>query len=137
MSALTNHSHVWEHEVAYLAIRAQGPGGQNVNKVSCAVQLRFDVRASSLPLEVKERLLALSDQRLNKQGVIVIKAQSSRSLEQNKAEALGRLQAMVAEAAQVQAVRRPTKPTFGSQQRRLQGKAVRADVKAARGKVRD
>ena len=137
MSALTNHSHVWEHEVAYLAIRAQGPGGQNVNKVSCAVQLRFDVRASSLPLEVKERLLALSDQRLNKQGVIVIKAQSSRSLEQNKAEALGRLQAMVAEAAQVQAVRRPTKPTWGSKQRRLQGKAVRADVKAARGKVRE
>jgi len=137
MSALTNHSHVWEHEVAYLAIRAQGPGGQNVNKVSCAVQLRFDVRASSLPLEVKERLLALSDQRLNKQGVIVIKAQSSRSLEQNKAEALGRLQAMVAEASHVQAVRRPTKPTWGSKQRRLQGKAVRADVKAARGKVRD
>ena len=137
MSALTNHSHVWEHEVAYLAIRAQGPGGQNVNKVSCAVQLRFDVRASSLPLEVKERLLALSDQRLNKQGVIVIKAQSSRSLEQNKAEALGRLQAMVAEASQVQAVRRQTKPTWGSKQRRLQGKAVRADVKAARGKVRD
>ena len=137
MSSLTNHSHVWEHEVAYLAIRAQGPGGQNVNKVSCAVQLRFDVRASSLPLEVKERLLALSDQRLNKQGVIVIKAQSSRSLEQNKAEALGRLQAMVAEASQVQAVRRPTKPTWGSKQRRLQGKAVRADVKAARGKVRD
>lgn len=137
MSALTNHSHVWEHEVAYLAIRAQGPGGQNVNKVSCAVQLRFDVRASSLPSEVKERLLALSDQRLNKQGVIVIKAQSSRSLEQNKAEALGRLQAMVAEASQVQAVRRPTKPTWGSKQRRLLGKAVRADVKAARGKVRE
>lgn len=137
MSALTNHSHVWEHEVAYLAIRAQGPGGQNVNKVSCAVQLRFDVRASSLPLEVKERLLALSDQRLNKQGVIVIKAQSSRSLEQNKAEALGRLQAMVAEASQVQTVRRATKPTWGSKQRRLQGKSVRSEVKAARGKVRD
>ncbi|MBP7133275.1 MAG: aminoacyl-tRNA hydrolase [Aquabacterium sp.] len=137
MTLFSNHAHVWEHEVAFLAIRAQGPGGQNVNKVSCAVQLRFDVRASSLPAEVKERLLAQSDQRINKLGVIVIKAQSSRSLEQNKAEALGRLQAMVSEASQVQAVRRSTKPTWGSKQRRLQGKAVRAEVKAARGKVRD
>ena len=130
-------SRIPEDELEFRFFRAGGPGGQNVNKVSCAVQVRFDVRASSLPLEVKERLLALSDQRLNKQGVIVIKAQSSRSLEQNKAEALGRLQAMVAEASQVQTVRRPTKPTWGSKQRRLQGKAVRADVKAARGKVRD
>ena len=137
MTLFSNHPTVWEHEVTFLAIRAQGPGGQNVNKVSCAVQLRFDVQASSLPSEVKARLLALSDQRINKQGVIVIKAQSSRSLEQNKAEALGRLQAMVAEASQVQAVRRATKPTWGSKQRRLQGKAVRSEVKAARGKVRD
>lgn len=126
-----------DDELSERFVRASGPGGQNVNKVSCAVQLRFDVRASSLPAEVKERLLAQSDQRINKLGVIVIKAQSSRSLEQNKAEALGRLQAMVSEASQVQAVRRSTKPTWGSKQRRLQGKAVRAEVKAARGKVRD
>lgn len=125
------------HDVVFLMIRAQGPGGQNVNKVSCAVQLRFDIRASSLPPEVKERLLTLSDQRINKQGVIVIKAQSARSLEQNKAEALARLQALVTEAALVPTTRRATKPTWGSKQRRLQGKSVRADVKAARGKVRD
>ena len=137
MTPFSNQPAVWEHEVAFLAIRAQGPGGQNVNKVSCAVQLRFDVQGSSLPSEVKTRLLALSDQRINKQGVIVIKAQSSRSLEQNKAEAMGRLQAMVSEASQVQVMRRLTKPTWGSKQRRLQGKAVRAEVKAARGKVRE
>jgi ribosome-associated protein len=132
MTLFSNHAHVWEHEVAFLAIRAQGPGGQNVNKVSCAVQLRFDVRASSLPAEVKERLLAQSDQRINKLGVIVIKAQSSRSLEQNKAEA-----SLTMACKRPKAVRRSTKPTWGSKQRRLQGKAVRAEVKAARGKVRD
>ena len=124
-------------EVEFSAIRAQDAGGQNVNKVSNAVHLRFDIGASTLPDAIKARLCALSDQRITAEGVVVIKAQTSRSLEQNKAEALGRLQAMVAEASQVQAVRRPTKPTWGSKQRRLQGKAVRADVKAARGKVRD
>ena len=124
-----------ENEVEFSAIRAQGPGGQNVNKVSCAVHLRFDIRASSLPDEVKDKLLALSDQRVTKDGVIVIKAQESRSLEQNKADALTRLQELVTEATHVQRARRATKPTYGSKQRRLQGKTLRAGVKAGRAKV--
>jgi len=124
-------------EVEFIAIRAQGPGGQNVNKVSCAVHLRFDIRASSLPDELKERLLAWPDHRVNKLGVIVIKAQTARSLEINKAEAIARLQALGAEPAHTQAVRRATKPTYGSKQRRLQSKTVRSEVKASRGKVRE
>ena len=126
---------VLEHEVEFSAIRAQGPGGQNVHKVSSAVHLRFDIRASSLPPEVKEKLLAQPDQRITKQGVIVIKAQSARSQEQNKVEALARLEELVAEASRSQPSRRPTKPTFGSKQRRLKGKTHRAEIKAARGKV--
>ncbi|WP_119155711.1 alternative ribosome rescue aminoacyl-tRNA hydrolase ArfB [Caldimonas tepidiphila] len=124
-----------EEEVEFTAIRAQGSGGQNVNKVSCAVHLRFDIRASSLPQEVKERLLTLPDQRVSKDGVIVIKAQAARSQEQNKVEALRRLQELVAEAAHVQRARRPTKPTYGSKQRRLQSKSIRSGVKAGRTKV--
>jgi ribosome-associated protein len=116
------------------AIRAQGAGGQNVNKVSSAVHLRFDVPASSLPGPVKERLLALNDQRLTADGVLVIKAQQFRSQEMNRADALERLQALVDSVATPPAVRRPTKPTQGSKRRRLQSKSVRSATKALRSK---
>jgi ribosome-associated protein len=124
-----------ENEVQITAVRSQGPGGQNVNKVSSAVHLRFDIRASSLPQEVKDRLLALADQRVTKDGCVVIKAQTTSSQEQNKLEAFRRLQHLVDEAEHTPKTRRPTKPTYGSKQRRLEGKSLRAEVKAGRGKV--
>jgi ribosome-associated protein len=124
-------------EVEFSAIRAQGPGGQNVNKVSCAVHARFDIGASSLPPEIKARLLDMRDGRITDEGVLVLKAQQSRSLEQNKEDALRRLQALVDKAAEVPLVRRPTRPTRGSQRRRLDEKARSGQVKALRGKVRD
>lgn len=123
-------------ELDFSAIRASGPGGQNVNKVSNAVHLRFDIHRSTLPALIKQRLLALSDQRITTDGVVVIKAQDSRSLEQNRAEAVARLVALVQSVAHTPKPRRATKPTWGSQQRRLQGKAQRGEVKAGRGKVR-
>jgi ribosome-associated protein len=124
-------------EVDFIAIRAQGPGGQNVNKVSCAVHARFDIGASSLPAEVKERLLARHDGRITREGVVVVKAQDSRSLERNKEDALRRLQELVDQASVVAKARKATRPTLGSQRRRVDSKVRAGKTKALRGKVDD
>lgn len=126
---------ITDDEVEWSAIRAQGAGGQNVNKVSNAAQLRFDVRASRLSEAIQQRLLAVSDQRISSDGVVVIKAQDHRSLEQNRRDALARLQDLVDRAAVVPRRRVATKPTQGSKRRRLEGKLQRGQTKALRGKV--
>ena len=126
-----------EHEVEFSAIRAQGAGGQTVNKVSSAVHLRFDVNASSLPDDLKARLLALHDTRITDQGVVVLKAQRFRSQDKNRQDALDRLNELVRSVAAPPRPRKPTKPTHASKQRRREAKSKLSQLKALRGKVQD
>ena len=138
MSPLSTAYDLRTDEIELTAIRAQGAGGQNVNKVSNAIHLRFDIRASSLPDEVKQRLLAKRDRRINDDGVVVIKAQSFRSLEKNRDDALARLDSLVATAAAIARKRRPTKPTAASRKKRVESKVRRGQIKALRqGRVDD
>lgn len=132
---LSNAVSIPDEELELQAIRAQGAGGQNVNKVSSAIHLRFDIRASSLPEFYKERLLALKDSRISKEGVLVIKAQQFRTQEKNREDALERLKTLILDATKVQKTRRPTKPSRSSQNKRMDKKNQRGQIKSLRGKV--
>ena len=123
-----------EREVEFSAIRAQGAGGQNVNKVSSAIHLRFDITASSLPDDVKERLFELNDSRITEAGVLVLKAQQHRTQDMNRGDAMARLQEVIDSVATPPKNRRATKPTYASKQRRLEGKSLRSGIKAGRSK---